>query len=56
MDCAKPTLSNITHKQGALLRLSRALYQAGYIWRKALERGISKTPSTLDLKLKKIFN
>ena len=39
MDSDKPKLENIPPKQGALLRPSRrALHQAGYIWRKALER------------------
>ena len=39
MDCAKRKLENIPPKQEALLRPSRrALHQAGYIWRRALER------------------
>ena len=39
MDCDKRTLENIPSKQKALLQPSRrALHQAGYIWRKALER------------------
>ena len=39
MDCAKRKLDNKPPKQRALLRPSRrALHQAGYIWRKALER------------------
>ena len=38
MDCDKRTLENIPPKQEALLRSSRrALHQAGYICRKALE-------------------
>ena len=39
MDFAKRTFENIPPKHGTSLRPSRrALHQANYIWRKALER------------------
>ena len=50
MDCDKRTLENILPKQVALLWPSRrALHQAGYIWRKALERQQNRQSSGMEL-------